>query len=198
MNGDRAALVLMVGAPGSGKSTWAAERFTPDLLFSLDMFRRMITGAELDMEATPAAKSMLTTLVDDRMRCRLTTVVDSTNTRTAYREPLIRSARERGMPVVAVRMHTPLGECIRRQATRTPAYPGCNATAVLPHIVRRLWLEVEAEPPTVGEVDAVVHVGGDLFRYADGSRADGLWRGRLPEDVTRSAWLHGYPQVVVS
>lgn len=183
----RAALVLMHGAPGAGKSTWVAGRFAARDVFSLDHFRRMCSGAELDMSATGTAITMLRALVEYRMSARLLTVVDSTNTRPAYRWPLSGLARAAGVPVVAVSMDTPLEECLRRNANRgrvlTPdaPYADANGAEVPPEVVGRLHAEAQADPPRPGwDVDAVVWV-----RPEQPSRL----LGYLPPTVQAEPWL---------
>ncbi len=192
--GDRAALVLMHGAPGSGKSSWVAGRFAARDVFSLDHFRRMLSGVELEMDATVPAISMLRTLVEYRMSRRLLTVIDSTNTRAEYRWPLSGLARAAGVPVVAVSMATPLEECLYRNAYRgrlgTPAapYPGANGTQVYRNTVRRMHAEAEAEPPRPGwDVDAVLTVTPGGFSYLSGA---------LPAAVAAEPWLTTAPEPI--
>jgi predicted kinase len=194
--GDRAALVLMHGAPGSGKSSWVAGRFAARDVFSLDALRRLLSGAELEMDATGPATAMLRTLVEYRMGRRLLTVIDSTHTRPAYRWPLAGYARAAAVPVVAVVMDTPLKECLHRNAYRgrivTPAapYAGANGTEVPPDVVARLHAEAVADPPRAGwdadppragwDADAVLTVTHDgFFNLA----------GDLPPALMREPWL---------
>ncbi|MEU7591408.1 AAA family ATPase, partial [Micromonospora sp. NPDC049230] len=99
MSDPAAALIVMVGPPGSGKSTWVGSRFRTEDVFSLDAFRRMLTGDVEDQDADAPAVDMLHLAVEYRMSRRLLTVVDATNTRWAYRDPLISRARRFDVPV---------------------------------------------------------------------------------------------------
>lgn len=182
---DRAALVVMVGPPGSGKSTWCASRFGAAQRFSTDMFRRVLCGDPLDMDATPEAVVMLDSAVGFRMRRRLTTVVDATNVVPQHRAPLLAFAHAAQVPAVAVVMHTPLQVCIDRQASRTPAYADANAGAVPPEVITEMWEHMRLRPPTCGlrQFNAIVHVsplGEEAIRV-----------GELPPDVANEPWLAG-------
>ncbi|MFI7608883.1 AAA family ATPase [Micromonospora sp. NPDC049366] len=193
MTTDAAALVLLVGPPGSGKSTWAARRFPVHDLFSLDMFRRILTGDVADQSATREAVRMLDLVVAFRMASGLTTVVDACNTRPEHRERMIAEAREYGVPVLAVVMATPLEVCLTRNAARevvgaeaaAAPYPGANAAPVPPDIVAKLALEAAETPPRLGEVDAVLTVG------ADGAAVEWDGADRLPIEVLAAPWLAG-------
>ena len=185
--GDRAALVLMHGAPGSGKSSWVAGRFAARDVFSLDALRRLLSGADLEMDATAPAAAMLRTLVEYRMGRRLLTVIDSTHTRAAYRWPLAGLARAAGVPVVAVGMNTPLEQCQHRNANRgrivTPAapYAGANGAEVPPDVVARLHAEAAADPPRPGwDADAVLTACPHGLSYLIGD---------LPEALLAEPWL---------
>jgi predicted kinase len=155
-------LVLMVGPPAAGKSTWAAARFPVDQLFGFDPMRRLLTGDVGDQSATQAAGDMLRVLVDFRMKTDRTTVVDATNTSAANRDELMFAAAAANRPTVAVLMHTPMSVCLERNAARGPdrpaPWPGANNLRVPDKIIRNAWAAVHSEPPTVDDVDLLVHV----------------------------------------
>jgi predicted kinase len=183
------ALIIMVGTPGSGKSTWVSNNFDPDAVYSLDMFRRMCTGTELATDATDPALSMLRTVVEARCTRRLTTVVDSTNTRAAHRWTLTGYARAATLPAVAVVMATPLDVCLARNDSRTgqAPYPGANGTRVPPAVIRKFHAQTEADPPRPGrDVDAVLRVSPN-----GGSEM----RGHLLPDTLVAPWLAGVVHV---
>ena len=62
---DTPTLVVLVGAAGSGKSTWAAEQFRRSEIVSSDQLRSMVGSGEHDLEATSDA---FATLETDRRR----------------------------------------------------------------------------------------------------------------------------------
>ncbi|MGH3666855.1 MAG: AAA family ATPase, partial [Acidimicrobiia bacterium] len=70
-------LVVLIGASSSGKSSWAATTFRETEIVSSDRLRGMVGAGEDDQQAGTAAFSILEQIVTERMRRRLTTVVDT-------------------------------------------------------------------------------------------------------------------------
>ena len=70
-------LVVLVGASGAGKSTWAAEHFAPDQVVSSDRLRAVVGEGEEDLAASEDAFALLDQIVEQRSARRLTTVVDT-------------------------------------------------------------------------------------------------------------------------
>jgi protein phosphatase len=139
-----AALVLLIGASGSGKSTFAARHFAPDAVVSSDRLRGLLSGGEGDQEATAAAFDRLRAWLDARLAAGMLAVVDATNTDWMRRAPLIDQARRHGRPSIAIAFDLPLDLCLLRNAAR----PRTVRTAVvrgqheaLRHDLDRLDLE---------------------------------------------------------
>ena len=70
-------LVVLVGAAGSGKSTWAATHFAPAEVVSSDALRSLVGHGVDDLVATDDAFDLLERIVAQRLGRRLTTVVDT-------------------------------------------------------------------------------------------------------------------------
>ncbi|MEW5627217.1 AAA family ATPase [Streptomyces hydrogenans] len=113
------ALVVLIGAAGSGKSTFAST-WAPSQVLELDGFRAMISDSAGDQGATVDAVAALRTVLEARLARKKTTVVDATNCERAVRAGLVQAARRHGVPAVAVLMGTPVSLCVIRQTVRTP------------------------------------------------------------------------------
>jgi alkanesulfonate monooxygenase SsuD/methylene tetrahydromethanopterin reductase-like flavin-dependent oxidoreductase (luciferase family)/predicted kinase len=125
------ALVVLVGASGSGKSTWAASRYRSAELVSSDALRAVVGSGEHDLDASVDAFSLLEQVVSARLGRRLTTVVDTLGTDPARRRGWRDAARAVGLPVVAVVLDTPAGVCRSRNAARDRPVPAHVLTSQL-------------------------------------------------------------------
>lgn len=72
------AVVVLVGASGSGKSTWAAARFRAVEIVASDDLRAIVGSGPGDQEASSDAFALLDQIVAARTGRRLTTVIDTT------------------------------------------------------------------------------------------------------------------------
>ncbi len=95
-------LVVLVGAAGSGKSTFAARHFGADQVLSSDAHRALVSGDARDQSATGTAFSILHRRLERRLAAGLTTVVDATNVTAYARRSLTSRAARAGMPAVAI------------------------------------------------------------------------------------------------
>jgi adenylylsulfate kinase-like enzyme len=85
-------LVVLVGAAGSGKSTFAARWFAPSEVLSSDAFREILTGDAADQRATKTAFSIIHREVTKRLAAGRTVVVDATNVEASARRQLLARA----------------------------------------------------------------------------------------------------------
>ena len=112
------ALVLLIGAAGSGKSTFAARHFAPGDVISSDQLRALIGKSESDQRANNEVFDRLQTLVRKRLVAGALTVVDATNTDWMRRAELIAMARRYHRPVLGIVFDLPLDICLSRIAGR--------------------------------------------------------------------------------
>lgn len=112
-------LVVLIGASGSGKSTFAATHFGPFETLSSDFFRGLVSNDENDQSATRAAFEALHVVAAKRLDAGLLTVVDATNVQPESRRSLIELARAHDVLPVAVVLDVPQGVCVERNEART-------------------------------------------------------------------------------
>ena len=146
------ALVVLVGAAGSGKSTWAAAHYLAREIVSSDQLRSVISSGEHDQDASADAFSLLDQIVAARIGRRLTTVVDTLGLDPDRRQEYHAVARRAGLPGIAVLFDTDPGVCRQRNRSRDRSVPA----AVLDAQLRRVR-ESPAQLATEGW-DAVLHL----------------------------------------
>ena len=82
-------LVVLVGASGSGKSTFARAHFRPTEVLSSDSCRALVSDDESDQTATGDAFDVLHFIAARRLARGKLTVVDATNVQPEARKPLV-------------------------------------------------------------------------------------------------------------
>jgi protein phosphatase len=112
------AMVVLIGASGSGKSTFAARHFGPTDVLSSDALRGLVAGDESDQSATEDAFELLRLALRMRLARGRLTVVDATNVQRWARRLLLDAARREGRPAVAIVLDLPLALCLERNELR--------------------------------------------------------------------------------
>ncbi|MCZ2827577.1 polynucleotide kinase-phosphatase [Modestobacter sp. VKM Ac-2986] len=112
-------LVVLIGASGSGKSTFARRHFLPTQVLSSDVCRGLVSDDENDQAATADAFAVLQFIAATRLRAGKLTVVDATSVRKEDRASLVQLARDHDVLPVAIVFDVPEGVCLERNATRT-------------------------------------------------------------------------------
>ncbi len=110
----RGALVLLIGARGAGKTTFALRCFGPTEGVSEARLRAAVCDRERDPSAAAAAWALLEQIVDERLRRHLLTCVDAELLDSATWSPLVRLARRRHAPVVALGLRLSPETCLER------------------------------------------------------------------------------------
>jgi len=88
------ALVLLIGASGTGKSSFAARHFLPTEVVSSDRARGWVADDETDQAATGDAFDIVHAIIEKRLKNRRFTVVDATNVQPEARKGLLALARK--------------------------------------------------------------------------------------------------------
>ena len=159
-----APLILTVGIPGSGKSTWAkklaAQKAAQDqhyLIISTDCIRRELYGDEaIQGEWIDVQKSLVSQLKSARQSIAQghtsAVIYDATNAARRQRREFVQIARDCGYaPVIAAVIDTPLEICLQRNADRSRQVP--------PHIIEKMYRQLIGASPTEAEdIDRIIKV----------------------------------------
>ncbi|HUD76380.1 MAG TPA: LLM class flavin-dependent oxidoreductase [Streptosporangiaceae bacterium] len=125
------AVVVLVGASGSGKSAWAAEHYLPREIVSSDQLRSIVGSGEHDLDASADAFALLDQIVTARAGRRLTTVIDTLGLDPVRRLSYLALARRAGLPAVAVLFDTDAAVCRQRNRARSRPVPAAVLDAQL-------------------------------------------------------------------
>ena len=124
------ALVVLVGASGSGKSTFARRHFGPFEVVSSDFCRGLVSDDENDQAATGDAFDLLHYIAGKRLTAGRLTVVDATNVQPEGRKQLVELARSHDVLPAAIVLDLPVEVCVARNSMRPERDFGA-------HVVRR-------------------------------------------------------------
>lgn len=125
-------VVILLGAPASGKTTYCRNNFAEEAVVSLDRLR----GSLGLLPASDASNTLVASLAVAQVRIRLsrgqTTVLDSTGVHPGLTDDVIEAALSANCPVRFVYFATSLVECLHRNESR-------GAGMVPEAALRRLW-----------------------------------------------------------
>ncbi|AEN12930.1 MULTISPECIES: polynucleotide kinase-phosphatase [unclassified Streptomyces] len=124
-------LVVLIGATGSGKSTFARAHFKPTEVISSDFCRGLVADDENDQSASKDAFDVLHHIAGKRLAAGRLTVVDATNVQSESRKQLVRLAREHDVLPIAIVLDVPEEVCLARNAQRP------DRAGMPRHVVRR-------------------------------------------------------------
>ena len=115
-------LILTIGLPGSGKSTYARERAQADpinvRISERDLVREQLTGSRRDHSQETRVTAVQRLQVGDWLTAGHVVIVADTNLRWKYRKQWVKLAETLNVPVEFVHMDTPIEVCIERDAQR--------------------------------------------------------------------------------
>ena len=111
-------LIVLVGPPGSGKTTWARRNGHGAVHVSQDDLIDAITPAGFDHIYRPVYREAEDAIARAALRVGHTVIVDRTNRTRAHRDRWLRIAHEAQCPAVAVVMSTPPELCRQRNDER--------------------------------------------------------------------------------
>jgi predicted kinase len=115
-------VILLVGLPASGKSTWAREQRLPAL--SSDELRGLLMDDQTDQTIHSRVFALVRNLLRQRLQLgRPVTCIDATNLTPRERRPYIKTAQLYGAVAEAVWFDVPLSVCLERNNMRARVVP---------------------------------------------------------------------------
>jgi protein phosphatase len=129
------ALVVLIGATGSGKSSFARKHFKPTEIVSSDACRGLVSDDENNQAASADAFALARYITGLRLKNGLVTVIDATNVQEEARKDWIKLAREYHCLPVAIILNMPEKDCVQRNALRPDRNFGAH---VIPQHISQL------------------------------------------------------------
>ncbi len=143
---------MMIGLPGSGKSTWAAHFVAQRPIYRLiatdDIRAHLYGNAAIQGEWTAIWQMVLQQLKENYRAIAEGTasgvIYDATNVRHRHRREFIQVAKGLGyQPLIGVWIDTPLAVCLERNLARSRQVP--------PEVIEKMHRQLTAAPPTMAE-----------------------------------------------
>ena len=155
-------VVLLVGAAGAGKSTFAGRHFPAEAVISSDAVREAILGDGADQTANDRVFAAVHQALDTRLAAGRLVVIDATNLTAAGRRAIRERAARFDAPVVVIVLAPP-AEVVHRQNARRPGRRVPDGVvsrhlAALESLLRRGLLQAEGYAEVVilrdpGQID---------------------------------------------
>jgi predicted kinase len=142
-------IVVMVGLPRSGKSTWVKENQMGRAVVSADDLRYIVYNERFNAEKEDEMWKVRGAALQMLMNYGVNIIIDETNTTKKRRSPIIGMAKIKGYKVVACVVTTSKEICLDRAKA-------LNDDAIIPTIER---MAAQYEPVTNDEgFDAIIEV----------------------------------------
>jgi protein phosphatase len=138
-------LIVLVGASGSGKSTFARKHFQQYEILSSDFCRGLVSDDENNQKASSDAFDVLHYIANKRLAAGKLTVIDATNVQPEDRKEYIRMAREFHLLPVAIVLNLPEQVCHERNQQRANRQFGAHVVKRHTQALRRSLRGLEKE-----------------------------------------------------
>lgn len=152
-------LVMLVGASGSGKSSFAKKHFKPTEIISSDYCRGLVSDDENDQAASKDAFELLNFIAEKRLAAGKLVVIDATNVQPEARKSLISLARRHHVIPVAIVLNLSREVCHERNQQRPDRQFGkhvvWNQTDQLRRYLKGMRKEGITHVYTINSVDEV-------------------------------------------
>lgn len=138
-------LIVLIGASGSGKSTFAHKHFQPFEVLSSDFCRGLVSNSENNQSATKDAFEVLHFITAKRLAAAKLTVIDATNVQMEDRKPLLQMARQYHCFAIAIVLDLPEELCHERNQQRSNRQFGSHVVRRHSQMLRRSLRGLEKE-----------------------------------------------------
>ena len=125
-------LVVLIGAAGSGKTSFADRHFRQSEILSSDHYREVVGDDDRNPRTTSDAFEVMASIAAKRLAARRVAVIDATNVHPDDRAQWVQVARAHHAPLTAVVLDVSEGTCHRQNGQR-----GIHARPR--HVVHRQW-----------------------------------------------------------
>lgn len=115
---SKSSLVVLIGASGSGKSTFARKHFKLTEIVSSDYCRGLVCDDESSQDANKDAFDLVYLIVRKRLARGKLTVIDATNVLPEARKTWIEFASEYNAPLIAIVINLPESLCWEQNIKR--------------------------------------------------------------------------------
>ena len=138
-------LIVLIGASGSGKSTFARKHFQQYEILSSDFCRGLVSDDENNQKASHDAFDVLHYIATKRLATGKLTVIDATNVQPEDRKEYIKMAREFHVLPVAIVLNLPEQVCHERNQQRPDRQFGAHVVKRHTQALRRSLRGLEKE-----------------------------------------------------
>ncbi len=132
----RCGLLIPIGAPGSGKTSYISKQYPHLELISMDEERKRLCGTMMDMSRNREAYLNCFAKFRQLVKERKNIIWDATNTTRKIRKRLIQEARLYGIEIVIIHFDLPLSVVLERNKNRDRVVPE--------DIVKRYYKEIQS------------------------------------------------------
>ena len=115
----KATLTLLVGIPGSGKSTWAKNNCGKSVVLSSDLIRKEILGSEEDQTNNDLVFKTLYVRAKELLNNNVDVIIDATNATVFDRKRSLDNFKDLNIFIKAIVFNTPAEVCRKRDKQRT-------------------------------------------------------------------------------
>jgi predicted kinase len=150
MTVEKPAVIVAIGPPGCGKSTWWETGVangsipTQSIRINMDTIRKEMTGSESDQSKNYAVSKVAEVKLRACLSERIPVIYwDNTCTKAKYRKDIINLAKSAGYKVIGVHFDVPIKVCLQRNASRTRKVPE--------DVIERMYASIQENPPTKDE-----------------------------------------------